>query len=484
MSTALIQSSSATTVIAVGFVGAGLLTFSQALGIIFGANIGTTITGWIVAVGGFKLNLGQVALPLVFLGTMLRLFGSGRWRNFGWALTGFSLLFIGIETTREGMATFEGVVTPDDFPEDTLVGRLQLVLIGIIITVVTQSSSAGVATALVALAAGTISFPQAAAMVIGMDVGTTFKAALATVGGSTPMRQTGYAHVIYNVMTGLMAFLLLTPLSLIVGAWAQESAGNAQIALVAFHSTFNTIGVLLVLPFTERFAALIQQLVPETGTSLVRHLDRRLLVDVEAACDAAVTTIRDVAAANALLLHRLLEHRVSKSETRDEIERITRALEQTRGFVEEIRTGTEHPSTHFRHQAAIHGLDHCGRLATRTGQQDRIETLRQDRHLQRLGKVLAGELAKLVESPEWANNVERFDRLRTVLRKERRSYRAVIIETASRERENADRTLAKLDSLRWMHRVAYHIWRILYHLDAARTLPLKAEDTLPAKNGQ
>ena len=132
MSTAVIQSSSATTVTAVGFVGAGLLTFPHGLGIVLGANIGTTVTGWIVAIVGFKLHLGLIVLPLVLVGVLLRLFSNTRLRHIGWALAGFGLLFVGIDAMQQGMAQFEGTITPDDFPEDTLFGRLQLVLLGIV----------------------------------------------------------------------------------------------------------------------------------------------------------------------------------------------------------------------------------------------------------------------------------------------------------------------------------------------------------------
>jgi phosphate:Na+ symporter len=156
VTTAVIQSSSATTVTAVGFVGAGLLSFPQALGIVFGANIGTTVTGWLVAILGFKLELATIAPPLLVAGVLLRLFASGTARQAGWALAGFSLLFIGIDALQQGMGAFEGRVTPENFPEDSPSGRLRLVLIGVAITLVTQSSSAGVATAMVALGTGAI----------------------------------------------------------------------------------------------------------------------------------------------------------------------------------------------------------------------------------------------------------------------------------------------------------------------------------------
>ena len=202
LTTAAIQSSSATTVAAVGFVASGLLTFPQAIGIIFGANIGTTMTGWLVALLGFKLDLGQITLPLVFVGALLTLSGKKSVSFVGQALAGFSLIFIGIEHMKLGLEAFEGIVTPADFPSDSLWGRLGLVAIGVLITLITQSSSAGVATALAALSAGAVNFSQAGALVIGMDVGTTFTAALATLGGGTMAKRTGFAHVIYNIMTG------------------------------------------------------------------------------------------------------------------------------------------------------------------------------------------------------------------------------------------------------------------------------------------
>ncbi len=215
--TAILQSSSATTVAAVGFVSAGLLTFPQALGIIFGANVGTTITGWMVALLGFKLNLGLFVLPVILIGAVMRLFGNGRLSSLGYAMAGFGLLFVGINFMQQGMGNIAEFITPQDLPADTFIGRIQLVLLGMAITVVTQSSSAGVAGALTALFAGAINFEQAAAMVIGMDIGTTVTALIATIGGSVDSRRTGTSHAIYNVCTAAGAILLITPYVL---AWA------------------------------------------------------------------------------------------------------------------------------------------------------------------------------------------------------------------------------------------------------------------------
>lgn len=465
--TALIQSSSATTVMAVGFVGAGLMTFPQALGIIFGANIGTTITGWLVAIIGFKLQLGTMVLPLVLVGALLRAFGRGRVRQFGWALAGFSLLFVGITAMQQGMAPFEGHITPDSFPPDTIWGRFQLVLLGILITGITQSSSAGIATALVALNAGAISFPQAAAMVIGMDVGTTFTAALATLGGSAAAKQTGYAHVVYNILTGVMAFVLLAPLSIFVAPWASEDGGaNAQVALVAFHTFFNALGVILALPVAAPFARLMARLVPERGPRLLRRLDEGLLQEHGSAVDAAAATLRDVFG----VLSKTLSARLSTSQLTfaqlSALASVEEALVATRNYLGQIRTDPAHAALHKKHVATVHLLDHLFRLTNRCRQDQRIKVVIGESELNRLARLLGNEISALITNQDVARSVGRLDRLRTIMRERRRRYRERTVELASRQSNSATSALEKLDAMRWLQRVTYHVWRIARQLRA------------------
>jgi len=486
LTTAIIQSSSATTVTAVGFVGAGLLTLPQGLGIVFGANIGTTITGWIVAIVSFKLKLGLIVLPLVFLGVLLRLFSTTRLRHLGWALAGFGLLFVGIDTMQQGMAPFQGAVTPADFPDDTLFGRFQLLLLGIAITLVTQSSSAGVAAALVALSAGAVSFAQAAAMVIGMNVGTTATAVLATLGGSTASRQTGYAHVIYNLLTGFMAFFLLGPFAVAVDPWVSSgSVGDAQISLVAFHTAFNTLGVLLFLPFTRPFARLIVRLVPERGPPLLRRLDERLLRDPAAAVDAVAATIRDISALLVGILLDLLDPKYRRPIEAARFAAADGALEATRSFAEQIRTDPTNQQAHWRHLASVHALDHLLRLSRRCAQEARIEVLETEPRLRRLASVLHDAAAKLLEDENAAVQENRFDRLRSLLRAQRRRYRDRMVVSAVQQHITANTALRRLDSVRWLHRVAYHLWRIMHHLRRAEELapqqPAGGDPTIEVK---
>lgn len=463
VATAVVQSSSVTTVTAVGFVGAGLLTFPQGLGIVFGANIGTTITGWMVALLGFRLNLGTAVLPLVLVGVLLRMFGRSRLAAAGWALAGFSLLFVGIEMMQEGMSRLEGIVTPADFPGDSLGGRLLLVLIGVGITLVTQSSSAGVATALAALGSGAISFPQAAAMVIGMDVGTTFTAALATLGGSTATRRTGFAHVIYNLMTAVLAFSLLDLYAWVAERWLTGGGvGAAQFSLVGFHTTFNTLGVILVLPFAAPFARFIVRLFPERGPTLTRRLDDRLLDHPELAVHAATSTVDEIVRHMAAHFRARLDPGTEGPVARPPTA-LDDALVRTRVFADRIRSESLDLDSRKRYAALIHILDHLLRLLHRGRQEERLETLRTQNRLRRFSIVLADALGRSGETGIGSEE-ERFDRVTRLLRRRRHRYREQMVLSVMSPELDTETALKRLDAMRWLCRVSYHLWRIAHHM--------------------
>ncbi|MEZ5716316.1 MAG: Na/Pi symporter, partial [Paracoccaceae bacterium] len=337
VATAILQSSSATTVTVIGFVSAGVMSFPQGLGVVFGANIGTTFTGWLVALLGFKLKLEVMALPVVFLGAMMGLFGGRRIALAGRALSGFALLFLGIALMQQGMEGLSAVLTPDELPGDTLWGRVQLVVLGALITAVTQSSSAGVAAALVALETGAIGFGQAAVMVIGMNIGTTVTALLATLGGSVAARRTGMAHLLFNLGTGALAFVLLTFVSAALGAWVEAGgSGAARYALVLFHTAFNLVGVVLVLLLLDPFMALVQRLVPERREALLAPLDRALLVQPGAAVDAACAAVEAIARHMfGLLAARLSPGGAAAGDGR-QLRQGLRAVDGARAYLEEI----------------------------------------------------------------------------------------------------------------------------------------------------
>lgn len=465
--TALLQSSSATTVAAVGFVGAGLLTYTQALGVIFGANLGTTVTGWLVALLGLKLKIASFVFPLILIGALLRLFGRGRWRHAGFALAGFALVFQGIGVLQAGMSAYEGVVTPADFPPDTWSGRLQLVAIGIAITLVTQSSSAGVATALTAVHTGTITFPQAAALVIGMDVGTTVTAALATLGGSVDTRRTGYSHVVYNLLTAIGALLLLSPY---VWAWQALApaalAANAEIALVGFHSLFNLIGVVAVLPFVAAFAALMHRLVPNAHDPLIDRLDPHLLRTPNVALDVVAQTLTSTTRQLFTVTRRLLDGEARDAET---LATLARQLDAVHAFSDRIHLEPAHETrqTWRRLNASFHVLDHLQRLHERCDE----EAERAARLLS--APRLADEVAPLVTTLEAALRAPAMSDMADCsadacaaadhISARAGPLRDTIMSEVVAGHSDVDDATGRLEGVRWLRRVARHVCRILIY---------------------
>ena len=249
--TALLQSSSLLGLLVLAFVGAGVMPMRNALGVILGANLGTTMTGWIVTWLGFKLQLGSFALPLMGLGALLKVWleGRARWESVGHLLLGLGLLLFGLDAMKTGV---EDLAKNADL--SFLVGwaPIWFLGLGVLLAAVIQSSSAVVMLVLSALHAGMIDFPAAAAMVIGADLGTTSTLLLAGASGAPVKRQVSAFHLIYNAMTAAFAYLVLLPLA--PTAYAYIAVTDNLLQLVLFHSSFNFFGIFLVLPFIRRLA--------------------------------------------------------------------------------------------------------------------------------------------------------------------------------------------------------------------------------------
>lgn len=461
--TALVQSSSATTVSAVGFAGAGLLTFPEALGIVFGANVGTTITGWMVAILGFKLDLGAAMPVAVLAGALLRLFGRGRRASFGFSLAGFGLLFLGIAALQAGMGGFAGIVTPERFPADSWLGRAELVAVGIALTLVTQSSSAGVAMALAAVSAGAVSFTQAASMVIGMDVGTTVTAAMATIGGSLPARRTGLAHVIYNAMTGSVAFVLLPVFVAVMGVAAPGILlRNPEISLVAFHTGFNILGVVAVLPVAGAFARLVERLVPERPGPFGERLDAALLDEPEIALRATAPVLEDLSSRALGLLGETLRGGASSRRHGDELALLRIALDEVERYVGRIPPRGDGSPSEPRQATALHVIDQLGRLLERQSQREHLEVIDRHPELRREAARLAAALAAAdaaVASAEGALSEVHAD-----FDERHDAFRDRVIAQAERGELGASGALDVMDADRWLRRLSHHTWRLAHHL--------------------
>jgi phosphate:Na+ symporter len=458
--TALVQSSSAVTVMTIGFVGAGILGFAQALGVLYGANIGTTVTGWIVAMVGMKLQIGTLALPLLFLAALAGIFGEGTLARYGRMLAGLSLLFIGLDMMQAAMKGMEGMVTPDLLPGDGWGGRVLLVGLGLGLSALMQSSSAGVALALVLLGSGAISFAQAAAMVIGMNLGTTLTGLLASLGGGVGMRRTAVANLLFNAGTALLAFPLLDVVSPILHGTGLGS--DDQTALVLFHTGFNLLGAVVFLPLTARFADLVERLVPDRPSTLAEALEPQLLSDPGSALDAAARTVGAIAAATGSALQLAL----APADRRDlrplaalhgQAEGALKALET---WLARISIPHDRRAETERLTALMHLTDHLSRLAGRAREMDRIAHLADSPRLSRPARAVAAALV----TPRDTARVERLsDRVQAFAQRHRRG--AMLREHAGLT--DLSGVFRETGALRWLDRVAEHAERIAHYRQAA-----------------
>lgn len=244
--TALFQSSSVVTLMALSLIGAQLMTLGAAVAVIFGANLGTTVTAWIIALVGFKLDIKLLSYVMIGIGGLGGAFAptQGRWKYGFGILTGFGLLFLGLEGMKESFESFSAVVDLRAFS-----GRhpYEFALVGLAVTALVQSSSASIAIAQSAVYTHMIGFEAAAAFVVGANVGTTVTAVLGSLGGSADKKRTALAHFVFNISTGATALLLLPPLVMLVQCAA--GALNPVIQIALFHTLFNLMGVVLWFPF-------------------------------------------------------------------------------------------------------------------------------------------------------------------------------------------------------------------------------------------
>ncbi len=278
--TAIIQSSSATTVMIVSFVNAGLLTLTESVGVIMGANIGTTVTAWIISILGFKVKMSVLAYPIIGIGFPLIFSKKTRNQSWGQVLFGFALLFIGLESLKTSVPNIgnnpEILEFLKHYTDMGLVSSLIFLLIGTLLTVVIQSSSATMALTLVMCNNGWISFDSAAAMVLGENIGTTITANLAAMVANSSAKRAARIHLLFNVV-GVIWILTVLPLFLkgvdaitqsVTGKSAFTSTEAVPIALSFFHTFFNILNVLLQIWFVKYLVMVVQKIVPEKEDEL------------------------------------------------------------------------------------------------------------------------------------------------------------------------------------------------------------------------
>ena len=270
LSTAFLQSSSLVGLFVLAFVGSGILPLRNALGIIFGANLGTTLTGWLVTAIGFKLNMGDHALILIALGSLSYATFKNESSRYHQAslIFGLGLLLLGLTWMKDSMSFLGAQVDETWFHDYPLVVYF---VAGLVFTALVQSSSATMVIVLSAVHAEIIPLPSAAAIIIGADLGTTSTVLLGSLRSSSNAKRVALSHFIFNLGTDLSAFLLLTPLLALITLTL--GVGDPMYALVCFHSLFNLFGIVLFLPFTKPFARWLEQRFTSTGTLGCSHIN-------------------------------------------------------------------------------------------------------------------------------------------------------------------------------------------------------------------
>lgn len=289
--TLLVQSSTATIVTTIGFVSAGALNFAQAIGVVIGANIGTTSTGWIVALLGVKFSLAMFALPLIGLGAIMRLLLKGKAALFGFVIAGFGLLFFGIDILQTAMSDFSQNIDLSFLGYRNLWSKLLLVLIGIILAVILQSSSATVTATLAAVATGTIDLSQAMYLVIGQNVGAVSITVLSVIGASVEVKRTVAVNVIFNIVSAIAAFFVLVPLFIWGYQYTWMGSLDAVIVVAAFHTAFSVFGALLMMPNLTKIECHIVKVLPDTSPSVLKYLSDASLEHSTTALQAAERVI-------------------------------------------------------------------------------------------------------------------------------------------------------------------------------------------------
>jgi len=267
ISTAILQSSSLISVILISFISASLIELRAGIWIIFGSNIGTTATAWLVSTLGLKVDIAGLAMPMLVFGIVLVLQKSKKLKGIGRVIAGLGFFFMGIYFMKSGFDGYKDGINLADYALPGLTGMLVYTLIGVLITAILQSSSATMALILTALAVGQITYTNSLALSIGANVGTTIMAIIGSLGSNIAGKRLAGAHFIFNIVTGLVALVFISYLGQLVdliSEWMGIAQSNFTFKLSLFHSVFNILGVILLIPLTNPLIKILQRVFKST----------------------------------------------------------------------------------------------------------------------------------------------------------------------------------------------------------------------------
>jgi phosphate:Na+ symporter len=490
--TLIVQSSSATTMTTIGLVSAGVLSFQQGLALVFGANVGTTGTGWLIALIGVRVSLTAAALPMIFVGALIKLLGHGRVSAAGAALAGFALVLFGLTTLQQGMGGLAEQLHPANLPAVLgttwwagLYGVLALIVVGLVMTAVMQSSTAAIAVTLSAHYAGAVGLDQACALIIGQNIGTATSSAMAAIGASSTAKRLALAYILFKLIAALIAVVVF-PLTIPLLVRASDSVDGVTL-LAAYHTVYNIVGVAVLLPVIDAFTRFVERILPERGSPLTRCLDPAALATPLATVEAVRRTVARVleavcgplatalAASNPGTSARAGKSAVPVAEAAD-------ALRQAQVFLSEASGPPESAGEQRRLTSTLHALDHASRLTEAVGGQAEFGTTPGGSEDMRATEVcasamrsaasLAAEVATSSDSEEEVGatrgstgqlltQLERCAKELGVLRSD---HRRATLSSVAGGALTADEAITRVDAVRRLEALAHHAWRSAAHL--------------------
>ena len=264
--TALLQSSSLISVITISFLSAGLIGLNAGIGIIFGANLGTTATAWMVSTFGLHFKVSALAMPMLAFGILFVFQKSKTFKGVGYVLAGLGFFFLGIHFMKQGFDIYQDSINLADYAIEGFLGLVVFTFIGILVTLILQSSSAAMALILTALMAGQITYDNSLALAIGANIGTTITAILGSLSANVSGKRLAGAHFVFNLVTGLIALIFISQLGQIVDFTSQKlgiAANNYTLKLSLFHTIFNVLGVLVMIPLINPLVRVLERVFKE-----------------------------------------------------------------------------------------------------------------------------------------------------------------------------------------------------------------------------
>jgi phosphate:Na+ symporter len=500
--TLIVQSSSATTMTTIGLVSAGLLTLSQGLGLVFGANIGTTGTAWLIALFGVRVSLTAAALPIIFVGALIMLLGRGRVSATGGALAGFALVLYGLTTLQQGMGGLAERLHPADLPSvfgpgvswgSSLFGVAALIVVGVAMTAVMQSSTAAIAVTLSAHYAGAIGLDQACALIIGQNIGTATSSALAAIGASSTAKRLALAYIFFKLIAASIA-LVLFPITIPLLVRASKTIDGVTL-LAGYHTAYNVVGVAVLLPMIDRFTRFVERIMPERGSPLTRSLDPAALGTPIAAEEAVRRTVaRSLGTICGSISEALTSTNPEISVRPVSVTESSDALRQAQGFMAEASGPPESKEEQERLTSTLHALDHVSRLAEVAGEKSEFGSLangvddagaaRLCAEAMRNAVLIADEVGAVPDDHDHATPIEALDKKKeggahgsptgramvqlehcaNTLRELQLAHRKATLGSVAGGAIGADEAIARVDTVRRLAVLARHAWRSAAHL--------------------